>query len=592
MINKKWKYSLLDVIKIAFVSSPILSSMIILQAVVSAVVPSLQVLLTGKFIDEVVKIVSEKSSVWNAFIVVIEIVLLIAYQWTIASMMKLVWIKLENKLRESFSVDIVEKRAGLKYFYVENEEIWNLIERVSDQPESRICGAFRTMVSSFCLVSKIAGIVCIIAAYVWWAALLIVVVSVPMFYLSMKSGEAAYEVNQNVTKYKRTFEYLGNVLMGRDAVQERTVFDYASYVDEKWDEQYGFATEMVLEGYRKWYTKLELGSIFTAIISAVVIVVLVVPAIQGAISIGMFISLVNACFSLVNSMSWEMRNYIDTLAQHRAFLKELKAYVQLEEKEGATKEKKDNMKFSSLEFRKVSFKYPGSNRYILNNMSFHIKEGVHYALVGKNGEGKTTIIKLLTGAYEDYEGEILINGIELRKYAFEELKGFYSVVYQDFARYAISLKDNITLGNKKAGDEIISQTVNLFSLNNVIENMPMGINNPLGKVSAASVDISGGEWQRIALARAHVNTAPIHLMDEPTAALDPILECEIYNNFQKLSKSRTTIIISHRLASVKLADEILVIDSGNVVETGSHEELMEMKGLYFEMFNSQRGWYL
>lgn len=592
MINKKWNYSLLDVVRIAFVSSPILSSAIVLQTFVSAIVPSLQVLLTGKFIDEVVQIVSEKSSAWNALGVVTGIVLLIAYQWTITSIMKLVWIKLENKLRESFSLDIVEKRAKLKYFYVENEEAWNLIQRVSDQPESKICASFRTIVSSFCLISRIAGVVCIIVSYVWWAALLIIIVSIPMFYLSMKSGEAAYEVNQNVTKYKRAFEYLGNVLMGRDAVQERTVFDYASYVDDKWEEQYGIATEMVLEGYRKWYAKLELGSMLTAVVSAFIIVVLVVPAIQGAISIGMFISLVNACFSLVNSMSWEMRNYIDTLAQHRAFLKELKIYVQLEEKEGATKGKKEDMKFFSLEFRHVSFKYPGSDKYILNNMSFHMKEGLHYAFVGKNGEGKTTVLKLLTGLYDDYEGEILINGREIRNYDAEELKGFYSVVYQDFAKYAVSLKENIILGNKNASDEMISEAVKLFSLENVIGSMPKGIDNPLGKVAENSVDISGGEWQRIALARAYVNSAPIHLMDEPTAALDPISECQIYNDFQKLSKGRTTIIISHRLASVKLADEIFVIDGGKVIEAGSHEGLMGMNGLYFQMFESQRSWYL
>jgi ATP-binding cassette subfamily B protein len=253
--------------------------------------------------------------------------------------------------------------------------------------------------------------------------------------------------------------------------------------------------------------------------------------------------------------------------------------------------------FDSLEFRNVSFQYPSGDRLILDGLSFALESGKHYAFVGKNGAGKTTITKLLTGLYNEYEGEILINGKELREYPASTLKALFSVVYQDFAKYYVSMKDNIMVGDiAKRTDEPspcpAAEAAQLAGLEDTIAELKDGMDTPLGKILEDGQDISGGQWQRVAIARSLISRAPVKMLDEPTAALDPISESRVYSEFEKLMQGKTTVFISHRLGSTKLADEILVIDDGKIIERGAHDELMEADGQYAEMFEAQRGWYL
>jgi len=223
-----------------------------------------------------------------------------------------------------------------------------------------------------------------------------------------------------------------------------------------------------------------------------------------------------------------------------------------------------------------------------------LEAGKHYAFVGKNGAGKTTITKLLTGLYTEYEGEILINGKELREYPVSTVKALFSVVYQDFAKYYIPLKDNIKLGDVsgKNTEEKIPDILTKGGLEELVSELKDGIDTPLGKILENGQDISGGQWQRIALARSLISRAPVKMLDEPTAALDPISESRVYGEFENLMKGKTTVFISHRLGSTKLADEILVIDDGMIIERGTHDELMDDEGQYAQMFEAQRGWYL
>ena len=217
----------------------------------------------------------------------------------------------------------------------------------------------------------------------------------------------------------------------------------------------------------------------------------------------------------------------------------------------------------------------------------------HYALVGKNGAGKSTITKLLTGLYPEYEGEIYVNGKELRSYGMSEIKTIFSVVYQDFARYAVPVRDNILLGDvahmKTADIESIVKKSGIFD---IVDGLKKGLDTPLGKIDEEGQEISGGQWQRIAIARSLISQAPVRILDEPTAALDPVMESRIYQEFEKLMQDKTTIFISHRLGSTKMADEILVIDGGKIAERGTHDELINRKGIYANMYKSQRSWYL
>jgi ATP-binding cassette subfamily B protein len=325
--------------------------------------------------------------------------------------------------------------------------------------------------------------------------------------------------------------------------------------------------------------------------------VLLNPVLTGAVTVGMFISLVNAIFGLVQAMSWELTYHVDQLAKHNEYLKDLTEFAALDETGEAVELPVFPLPaFESLEFRNVRFKYPGTDNYVLDGISFRIDAGKHYAFVGINGSGKTTITKLMTGLYDDFEGDILINGRIISTYSQREIKALFSVVYQDFARYYISMNDNIALGDvnkmqEEENPERVREAIMKAGLEETAAKLPLGLDTPLGKIKEGGQDVSGGEWQKIAMARAVFNPAPVRILDEPTASLDPVSESRMYKEFEKISRDKTTIFISHRLGSTKLAHEIFVLGNGRIIEKGDHQHLMNLDGVYAQMYESQRSWY-
>jgi ATP-binding cassette subfamily B protein len=213
--------------------------------------------------------------------------------------------------------------------------------------------------------------------------------------------------------------------------------------------------------------------------------------------------------------------------------------------------------------------------------------------VGVNGAGKTTITKLLTRLYDDYEGEILLNAKPLREWPMADVKACFCALFQDFARYDITVAENVMMGkiNGATGAEV-DNALELAGFDVNAAELKDGKDTLLGKTHEKGIDLSGGQWQSLAFARAIVSPAPIKILDEPTASLDPVAESRMYEQFERISRGYTTIFISHRLASAKMADEIFVLENGAVSERGNHDELMARNGLYTEMFESQRSWYL
>jgi len=336
------------------------------------------------------------------------------------------------------------------------------------------------------------------------------------------------------------------------------------------------------------------SSLILALIAILIALTLISSVISGQLSAGMFMGIMSAVFGMVQQLGWQMSGSLENISKVREYMKDITAFVELSSSNRIlTQPDAKPIEFKSLEFKNVSFQYPSGDRLILDGLSFKLESGRHYAFVGKNGAGKTTITKLLTGLYTEYDGEILINGKELREYPESTIKAMFSVIYQDFAKYFISLKDNISLGD--ISGEITDETLNAVSiqagLKETIEELKNGMDTPLGKILEDGQDISGGQWQRVAIARSLISRAPVKMLDEPTAALDPISESRVYTEFENLMQGKTTVFISHRLGSTKLADEILVIDDGRIIERGTHDDLMDDEGQYAEMFEAQRGWY-
>jgi ATP-binding cassette subfamily B protein len=290
-------------------------------------------------------------------------------------------------------------------------------------------------------------------------------------------------------------------------------------------------------------------------------------------------------------MGWSLPYYF---RQFTTYLKEFNQFLELSETPGADcLPTSPPPVFEKLEFKNVSFTYPGTEKVILNRLDMVIEKGKHYAFVGVNGAGKTTITKLITRLYDDYTGEILLNGKELRQWAIGDIKAVFCALFQDFVRYDVTVAQNAGIGKANGyTDEEVNRALSLSGFNDKAETLKNGIHTLLGKTWDDNIDLSGGEWQRLAFARAVISPAGVKILDEPTAALDPVAEGRMYTQFEEISRGYTTIFISHRLASAKMADYIYVLDGGKVAEAGNHAELMQHNGLYAEMYESQRSWYL
>ncbi len=588
-------YNAGDIIKIPFKFAPAQATLIAIQKLLDGLVPTLQILATAKFLDIAILIFKQEKDIKDIVMPLLFVILLLAYDWISTQLSKFAEVQIKNRLRGEFRVNIVEKIATLRYKYIESQESWDLISRVIKEPEVQCTKAYISSLDMIAMILKITGILVVLFIQVWWSAVLIVLISVPLFFIALKSGKETYEANREVEKNRRKVKYLEEVLNGREAVEERTLFGYSDKINNQWHKEFETARKHELKVSLKWYVNMKTGGVIIAILSVLIVLILIGPVTSGILSIGMFMSIVNSVFELIQYLAWSLPEYGDNLAKNKEYLVDLTNFLKLEGDEGyLLRPAKEVSKLKSLEFRNVSFKYPGTEKYILKDMSFVIEEGRHYAFVGANGAGKTTITKLITGLYEDFEGEILINGKSIKTYRQDQLKAMCSVVYQDFARYCISFRDNILLGDINSFDNLdnMNKAIETVELQDVVGGLPLGISSNLGKIKNDGVDLSGGQWQRIAMARGIVSPASIRILDEPTAALDPISESNVYEKFEEISRGQTTIFISHRLGSTKIADEIFVIGDGAIVESGSYEELMKKNGVYTKMYESQRSWYI
>jgi len=248
---------------------------------------------------------------------------------------------------------------------------------------------------------------------------------------------------------------------------------------------------------------------------------------------------------------------------------------------------------SGFEFRNVSFVYPGTERRVLNGLNFHLRPGERVALIGENGQGKTTIVKLITRLYDPTEGQVLLDGIDLREYDLEDLYREIGVIFQDFMRYEMTARENIAVGkiDEIENKPLLEQAAHKSLADEVVAKLGARYEQMLGRRFEGGVDLSGGEWQKIALARAYLRDAQLLVLDEPTAALDARSEYQVFQRFAELTAGKMALFISHRFSTVRMADRIVVLENGNIAEEGTHEKLTRMGGRYAELFELQAASY-
>jgi len=426
--------------------------------------------------------------------------------------------------------------------------------------------------------------------HIWWMLPLFILSAIPITLIAHRGGRAIYARDKITIKLTRKHYYLSSILVGRETAAERTLFGYADNINRKFS-----ATHLMRSNMNTKTIAIEEVTVNACglIVNALVIVAAIAllnPVGNGAISHGLYVSLVGAMIGLARMITGSVSRLVSDASGYIAYMRDYARFFALPEIEADADHisKKEKNPFTRLDIRNLRFRYSPDSPYVLNGVNLAIEQGRSYSLIGQNGAGKSTLTKILLGLYRDFDGEILINGMDIAKYNTDDLRRIFSIVYQDFAKYYLPLSDNITLGS---GYGNLDSSLRLAELEDVVDKLPQKVKTPLGKIYDDSADISGGEWQKVAIARALYANTPFMILDEPTASLSPMMESKLYRRFAEITKDKTALLISHRLGATKLSDVLFVLDGGVIAETGTHEELMAANGVYAEMFKSQRSWY-
>ena len=488
---------------------------------------------------------------------------------------------------------ISTKISRVPYAYLEDTEILDVIKRTKEEVGERTNGLISNVLSFGGYIIRIGSIVVLVGYHLWWVGILILFILAVLIVLSFKSGEEEYEAFSEAEAYRRKAETMSVILHGREYAMERRLYNYIDYIQKCFGDAYEMGRKKEFSAQVKSFRKSGLMSLLTILFSFACVFVLIVPVIEQTMSVGIYVSLATNILSLIEQMSWELSMLMIDFTKNKLYIKDLYELFGLQE-EPAESGGEDIEDIKTIEFRNVSFCYPSSEENILQNLCFTLEAGKSYALVGVNGAGKSTIIKLLAGLYCGYEGEILLNGKELQRYSKEARSKLFHFVFQNFNHYQISIREFLSIGNSdNLTEEEMLGALKKVGMYEEIERLPNRWDTLMGKIYKEGIDLSGGQWQKLVIARNILSNVQMLVLDEPTSALDPIREREVYEEYRKLSADNHSIMfmVSHRLGCIQWADEILVLGEGRILEYGTHKQLMENNGIYCEMYERQKEWY-
>lgn len=420
--------------------------------------------------------------------------------------------------------------------------------------------------------------------------LILIISTAPTLFSHLRQGAQRYHLRRTQTPEQRRVNYLVELLTDREAAKELRLYQLGSYLIDRWYQTASNLRDQRIRLARSHQLQVGLTRVANIIGFCGSLALLAFRSAGGFLSIGEFFSSMQAASRFQGQLAMVLRE-IGNLAEETLYLKDLQDFVQMERVEHGTEDVGSNQRYQ-IDFENLSFAYPNGPE-VLKELTFSIKPGEKVALVGTNGAGKTTLIKLLLGLYQPTSGRILLDGKDLREFRPESIRRHVAAVFQDYLRYQLTAKENVGFGQSERleDDEAIRQAVHLAGAEGVVTSLRSGIDTMLGRTFEGGQDLSGGQWQKIAIARAYFREARILVLDEPTAALDARAELEIFDQFRALAGERTAIFVSHRMASARIADRILVLENGRLIENGSHEELLQQGGEYARMFGLQAQWY-
>jgi len=500
---------------------------------------------------------------------------------------------LSERVSNTSSVRLMEHAATLDLEDFEDAEFQDQLERARRQTSGRMA----LMAQMFGQAQDIVTVATLAAGLVFyapWLIVLLLLALVPAFVGEAHFNARSYSLDYGRTPERRELDYVRQTAASVETAKEVKIFSLSGFLIDRYVR---LATDFYTANRRLAERRAAWGGLFTAIGTVGYYLAYAYVAwrtLAGEFTVGDLTFLAGSFRRLRTLLEGLLTSFSSTAGQ-ALYLDDLFSFFEVEPEILSP----DNprpfprpIRYGFV-FEDVGFMYPGAERWAVRHLSFTLHAGEVVALVGENGAGKTTLVKLLTRLYDPDEGRILLDGHDLREYGLDALRGSMGVIFQDFVRYNLSAADNIAVGRISARNDRarIERAAMRSQADEVIAKLPAGYEQMIGKRFKNGVELSGGEWQKIAIARAYMREAEVLILDEPTAALDARSEYEVFRRFKELSEGKTAILISHRFSSVRMADRILVLADGKVEAAGTHEELVAQRGRYSELFELQAAGY-
>jgi ATP-binding cassette subfamily B protein len=561
---------------------------------ISAFLP-LATLWVGKLIiDLVVRAIRhqaiDRSTIWK--LLVLELLLAVASD-TLGRFVSLVDSLLGDRFTNHVSLKLMEHATALDLVSFEDPVFYDKMERARRQTTTRLgmlAGLAGMMQQLLTLLSLLSAVIFIYP----WLLLLLVAATIPVFLGETRFAMLNYSMLYRYTPERRELDYLRYLGASNESAKEVKIFGLGKYLagrsrllfERFYAENKHLATHRALHG-----TLLNLvptGAYYLAY------ALILLRALAGTLTIGDLTLMVGA-FSRARNIMDSLVSGLVGVSEQALFIKDLFDFFEttpvIVSLPGALPAPRPIR--SGFEFRHVSFSYPGSSHQVLSNVNLVFDPGERIALVGENGAGKTTLVKLLARLYDPTEGQILLDGIDLREYDVEDLRHEIGVIFQDYMRYDMLAAENIGFGRIEDAqdEERVRHSAEKSLAAAVVAALPKAYHQMLGRRFEDGVDLSTGQWQKMALARAYMRDAQILILDEPTASLDARAEFQVYQRFVELTSGKMAVLISHRFSTVRMADRILVLEHGRIVEQGSHRQLVALGGKYSELFELQAAGY-
>lgn len=500
---------------------------------------------------------------------------------------------LADRYTRYVSIQVMEHASSLDLQTYEDPVYYDSLERARVQATDRL-GMIQSIGRLFQQVITTMALSAAILYYSPWLLLLLIVCLVPAFLGESHFAFLNYALNFRQTPIKRELDYLRQVGGSREAAKELKLFGLNRFFTDRFTI---LSDEILAQNLRLSRSRLVAATLLSFLSTGGyygAYVWVIYKTVIHQLNIDQLVFLTQTIMSASSNIS-QIFSTLSSIADQALFLTDLLAFFELRPQIASKPNALPAPRpiASGFEFRNVSFRYPGTERMVLDHLNFRLEPGERIALIGQNGQGKTTIVKLMTRLYDPTGGQILLDGVDLRDYNIEDLRKEIGAIFQDFMKYEMKARENIAVGRieylNDTGRVVMAAEESLAD--GVIERLPLRYEQMLGRRFEGGVDLSGGEWQKIALARAYLREAQVLILDEPTAALDARAEYEVFERFNELTVGKMALFISHRFSTVRMAERIIVLENGRIAEEGNHDRLVARGGRYAEMFELQASSY-